>query len=478
MIIVGLTLYVIMIMLIGVKSGNKINSVDDYFVAGRKFSYYLAIPTIVANWFGAGSCMGVASIVYSHGFSGSISDPLGCALALFVAAFFYVGKLRKKNYVTIADLIRDTYGVKAEVFSSFLMIPFNLGVLAAQLVALGYIFSLFLGFSSLTGVVLGGLTVLVYTSIGGMWTVTVTDFIQFLIVVGGLLFLLPVTLNEVPDLGAFWELFKTEGITLLPHNQVDQGWLMYMGKWFLTGLGAIMGQDLLQRIFSCKSERVAVVSTFTSGGIYLCLGMLPLSLGLVGRILLPELDQPELLIPALAKTYLSPFLVNLFAIGLLLAIMSTADSYLLAGTAIIANNVVSRYLGSSKRALVYIRLINLGCVTAALFLGLSMSRIFDLMVHSGALLLVAIFVPVTTALYFPKAAAEAAWTSMFTGLAAWLCYIACHFQELLANHGQVLYPAVIVGALASLAGYALPYVYWALTRPLGLKWTPKTGQIS
>ncbi len=469
MIIVGLGIYIVVIMLIGFKSGNKIKTVDDYFVAGRKFSYYLAIPTIVANWYGAGSCMGVASIVFSHGFSSSISDPLGCSLALFIAAFFYVGKLRRRNYVTIADLIRDTYGAKAEVFSSLLMVPFNLGTLAAQLVALGYIFSLFLGFSSFTGVFLGALTVLVYTSIGGMWTVTVTDFIQFLLVVGGLLFLLPITAGAVPDLDVLWGLIKTECVSLLPQNQVSQGWLLYLGKWFLTGLGAIMGQDLLQRIFSCKNERVAVVSTFASGWIYLCLGMVPVSIGLVGRILLPDIEQPELLIPVLAQTYLSPLLVNLFAIGLLLAIMSTADSYLLAGTAIITNNLVSRYLGNSKNILVYIRLVNLGCVVAALLLGLAMPRIFDLMVHSGALLLVAIFVPVTAALYFPKPTAEAAWASMLSGIAAWSFYIIYHFPEMKLGHELVLYPAVMVGALASLGGYALPYIYWALAKPVEIK---------
>lgn len=462
MIVAGLGIYIITIMLIGIRSGNKIKDAADYFIAGRKFSYYLAIPTIVANWYGAGSCMGIASIVYTNGFAGSISDPLGCALALFLAALFFVGKLRRRSYVTISDLIRDTYGAKAEVFSSLLMIPFNLGTLAAQLVAFGLIISMFLGLSTVTGVFLGAVTVLVYTSIGGMWTVTVTDMIQFVVVVAGLLLLLPVTLAEIPDLSALGGLIKSECISLLPQNQMANGWLLYFGKWLLTGCGAIMGQDFLQRVFSCKNEKVAVISTFSAGWIYLCLGMVPLSIGIIGRVLLPGLEQPELLIPALAQAYLSPFAMNLFVIGLLLAIMSTADSYLLAGTAIITNNIISRYLENSKRALPYIRFVNLGCVGAALLLGFATPRIYDLMVHSGALLLVAVFTPVTCALYFPKATPQAAWSSMLSGLAAWFLYIAFHLPELMERHDLVLYPAVMVGALSSVAGYALPYAYWAL----------------
>lgn len=459
MIIAGLGIFLAVMLIIGHMSGSKVDSIDDYFIAGRKLSYKFAVPTIVATWFGAGSCMGISSIVYSDGFQGVISDPLGCSLALFLAAFFFVGKLRKRCYLTISDLIRDVYGTKAELFSSLLMLPLYIGVLAAQLVAIGYIFSLFLGFSTFTGTCLGGVIVLTYTSVGGMWAVTVTDFTQFLLVILGLVLLVPITIGALPDASVVWAMMKDEFSTLHPQSLATQGGLLvHGGKLLLTGLGAIMGQDLLQRVFACKSERVAVTSTFTAAWIYLALGIVPLTIGLVGRILLPDLSEPELLIPTLAKDHLSPFMLNVFVIGLLALLMSTADSYLLAGTAIITNNILSK----NKQFLLYIRIVNALCIGLAILLGIALPSIFNLMVHSGAPLFVAIFVPVTAGLYFSKATPEAGWCSMLSGLIGWLVYVLYHAGELSTAYESVLYPAALIGASLSLIGYAVPYLYWAL----------------
>jgi SSS family solute:Na+ symporter len=156
--------------------------------------------------------------------------------------------------------------------------------------------------------------------------------------------------------------------------------------------------------------------------LYFGLGLIPLFIGLAGRQLFPNLENPEYLIPLIAKQFLSPFGFTLFICGLLSAIMSTADSYLLAGTSLITNNILLKVceIKDEKKKILFIRLIHILLALAALFLALHGTSIFCMMVHSGATLFVAIFIPATAALLLKKNNRAAAWCSLILGTGTWL----------------------------------------------------------
>ncbi len=464
MIVIGLSIYLIAMMVIGLVAGSRVKDLDDYLVAGRKLPYFLVVPTIVATWFGAGTCMGVSGIAYTGGLKETIADPFGCSVALLLAALFFVKQLRKRNFVTISDMMRVAYGKKAETFASFLMIPFYVGTLASQLVAIGYIFALFTGMDTFTGIFLGALAVVIYTTAGGMWAVTVTDLVQFVFLVGSVVMLLVYSLGSVPDFFVLASTVKSDLSNILPHHLNCSGWCSYLGRWLMTGLGGIMGQDLIQRALAAKSENVAKAGTLTAAVLYLVLGMIPIIIGVAGRLSMPDLQEPELLIPIMAQKVFTPFLFTIFVIGLLSAIMSTADSYLLAGTSILVHNVIVPLSRDDRHALLYMRTVNIILVVLALFIGMALPRIFDLMVHSGATLFVAIFVPITAALHLRHPTATAAWSSMITGLIFWLGAIIYRVNDLSTSHEEALYFAAMIGGSASLVGYAVPYIYQRYVR--------------
>lgn len=449
----GVGLYLVLMMVVGYLASRRVGTMEDYLVANRKLPFYLATPTIIATWFGAGSCLGVSGTVYSQGFYGVIADPFGCSLALIIAGLFFAIPFRRLKLLTVSDLLGKVYGPTFEKVATVMTLPFYVGTLASQMLGMGYVFHVVAGISPQIGVLVGSLIVVTYTVSGGMWAVTLTDFIQLGLLTMGLLLVLPVCFEQAPNQSQVFDQFFGEFSSLVPDS--TSNWLAYAGRILMTGLGAIMGQDLIQRSLASKSESVARSSAITGGLCYLLLGLIPLFIGVAGRTILPDLEKPELLIPLLAKTYLSPLTFTLFACGLLAAIMSTADSYLLAGTSLLANNVLLKMwpLGSEKKKIQLLRRVNIALALLAFGIALTGPSIFDLMVHSGAVLFVAIFVPASTALFWKGANLRAAWSALIGGTLSWLAFILYNFSELAQNHEDILFSAAACGAGISLIAY-------------------------
>lgn len=450
--VIGAGLYFFLMALIGYLASRKVKTMEDYLIAGRRLPFYLALPTVVATWFGAGSSMGVSGTVYSNGFYGVIADPFGCSLALLIAGLFFAAPFRRLKLLTISDLLGKAYGQGFERVSSIIVLPFYIGTLASQMLAMGYVFQIVSGAQLEIGICLGALIVVMYTVSGGMWAVTLTDFIQFGLLSLGLLIILPIAFEQVSDSQSVIKTFLNEFKTLIPHDeQPSFSWLAYAGRILMTGLGAIMGQDLLQRFLASRSESVARYSGVIGAVTYLALGLIPLFIGIAGREIYPNLQTPEHLIPLLAKEFLSPLAFTIFACGLFAAIMSTADSYLLAGTTLVTNNVILKVwpVAKEKNKIFILRLVNLAIAFIALALAFTGQSIFNMMVHSGTVLFVAIFVPASAALFWKGANAPSAWLSVLCGIAGWLGFIAFGGEL----NEELLFAAATFGAISSLTAY-------------------------
>jgi Na+/proline symporter len=450
----GLGLLALLLLGVGFFASKKTDTMEDFIVAGRKLPFFLAVPTIVATMFGAGSCMGVSGCVYSNGLAGVVADPLAVSLTLFLAGFFFVRRFRKMRFLTIADILESSYGKRVGVFSSLLMMPFYVGTLAAQFVAIGHVTHMLTGLDFYTGMIVGAFIIAFYTSVGGMWAVTLTDFLQLILLVFGLLVIIPYSVGLVEQKALFSQV-GSDLVALAPTEVRGRGWLTFFGEWLLTGFGAIVGQDLMQRALACHSPRVAKWSTVTAGILYLILGAIPILIGYAGRTLLPELGAPETLLLTLAESSLSPLLFTVVVVGLLSAIMSTADSYLLAAGSILVRNIVLplRSHTTEKQALCFMRFSGVGLALFALVAGQMVPRIFDLMVHSTVFLFVAIFVPVTGALFLPRVSERVAWGSMICGIASWSFYLVLYSAELSTFHEATLFAASMVGFIGSLFAF-------------------------
>jgi len=289
-------------------------------------------------------------------------------------------------------------------------------------VAFGLIFETLTGTPLIIGIVGGALVIFVYTAVGGLWAVALTDFLQMVILVTGLILLLVVVLVDVGGWGAIGPRLPADTFRLLPGENTAEQWLNYLRAWTIVGLVDLSAQTLMQRALAAKSEQAAQNSFYLGGLGYLVFGMIPVTLGIIASVSMPGLADPESVIPSLAIEHMHPVAVAIFVGALLAAIMSSADSALLGCASMIANNVLPlvKRNPSDRLGLIVARTSIPVCGVVAIVVALKIQVVFDLMLDANILGLAAIIVPFILGVWWKKANRAGALSAMVTGLSAWL----------------------------------------------------------
>ena len=244
------------------------------------------------------------------------------------------------------------------------------------------------------------------------------------------------------------------------------------------GLGCMVGQDLLQRSLAAKNEKIAVTSALTAGVFYFFLAMIPVTIGFAARIVLPKYgitadsgsDLTNQILPQMAVIVLGklhPVILVLFFSALISAIMSSADSCLLAGASLFCNNILKELKPDipEKKFLLITRLSTVVLVGISLFFALSVKNIYLLMKNAWVTQLVVVFLPVMAALYWPRASARAVWGAMVTSTCVWLGYCITaavkmekSFVEVMNNFDKPLTCGAVYGFAAGAVVFIVRYV--------------------
>lgn len=420
-------LYLLTTLCIGLLAATLIRGVGDFINASRKLPFMLSSMALFALWFGSETVFGASSEFMQHGLLGVIEDPFGGFLCLLLFGLFLVRPLYRLNLLTLGDLFRQRYGPRVESVAAFCMILTFIGYIAAQLIALGLLFETVFGLPLQQGLILSALIVTAYTSAGGMWAVSLTDFVQSLVIIAGLL-LLCVFFTWQEGFSVLMTPPRADFFAFVPHAGSDTGWLDWSAAWLTLGLGSLASQDIFQRANAARSESIAVRSTLCGAFMYLVFAMLPLYLGLVVLRLEPQLVQDsdaQNALLTLVSLHAPLWLQVLFYGALISAIFSTCSGALLAPSSILAENLVKPLLAAnaSDRRLLW---ISRGCVVlmavVATALALQSGNIYELVGESSILGAVSILIPLLAALFVPRAGAAGALASMLLGLSAYLLF--------------------------------------------------------
>ena len=424
-VIAGLGLYLLVMLAVGLYASRRVAGSADYLVAGRRLSLPLATATLSATWFGGGLCIGAASAAYEGGFLAVIADPFGAALCLFLAGAFYVRALRRSGVMTVASFFTQRFDTRCGLLASLCTVPAYVGWVAALMVAFGRILQALTGLDPTVGILVGAAVVLVYTFAGGMWAVTLTDIVQLAVLITGMVVLTPLLLHDMGGWSAIAAKIPEGRFDLYPRDAGATEWFGYARDWLVIGLGNLAGQDLIQRSLSSRDDRVAVHSAYLSGLIYLTVGLLPVLLGMAGAVLIPGLADPDLVMMEIAQRYLPAAALVLFIGALVSALLSSADSALLAPASVIGWDVLRavRPQVSEGTCLRASRLSVVVLGIFALLLALHRTSVYDLMVDSWSVLLATLFVPLTAGIWWRGATAAGALAAILTGFAAWMLFL-------------------------------------------------------
>ena len=391
-VLIGIGAYLIVQFAVGMLVSRRIASETDYLLAGRRLGLGLATFSIFATWFGAETVVGAAGSLYSDGLSGGSADPFGYGLCLIVLGLVVAAPLWRRQYTTFGDLFRERYSPGVERLAVLLMVPTSVLWAAAQIRAFGQVVSASSDLDVTIAITAAAGFVIIYTVAGGLLADVVTDFVQSIAIVIGLAILLVAVGNANGGLAALPSLIDPARLGLFSTAEATP--LEILEAWAVPVCGSLLAVEMLSRILGCKSAATARNATLTGAAIYLTVGLIPATLGLVGPALVPNLEEPEQLIAVLAQQHLSTFLYVLFAGALISAILSTVDSCLLAAASLVSHNLILPLQPTlSERG--KIRAARIGVVVfgiLAYFIALRADGIYELVATASAFGSAGIFV--------------------------------------------------------------------------------------
>ena len=455
---------------IGLYAGTKVHTSKDFAIAGRHLPMHIVIATVFATWFGAETVLGIPAVFLKDGLNGVVADPFGSSLCLILVGLLFAAPLYRMNLITIGDFYRKRYGHVAETLTSIAIVASYLGWVGAQITALGLVFNIVSAgeFSKVTGMWIGSSTILIYTLFGGMWAVAITDFIQMIVIVIGMLFIGHVVSGQIGGVSVVVDHARHAGMfEFWPHANPKE-MIGFFAAWITIMLGSIPQQDVFQRVQSSKTVNIAIWGSVIGGALYFLFAFVPMFLAYSATLIDPKMvsehidKDPQMILPTLVLQH-APLVAQVLFFGALLsAIKSCASATLLAPSVTFTENIIKpilikRLKGarlSDHVVLNYMRLVTLSfTLLVTLYAVNSEASIFSMVEKAYQVTLVMAFIPLACGVYWKRANNQGALLSIFLGVVTWLTLLS-------VGPNDPFIPAQLAGLIASgmgmLVGSLLP----------------------
>lgn len=421
LILIGVGIYMAIMIAIGVYASRGNQSLADFAVAGRNMPFWLCATTIFATWFGSGTMMGAATAAYEGDMLLMLSEPFGSGIALLLSGLFFARMYRRSKRLTWPEFFEARYGKLAGTFGSIADIITNTIWLGGVLFTFGVLLESLTGAPMAVGIFGGLFVIVVYTMIGGMWAVAMTDFVQMLIFVVGLFILLYFVLDDAGGWSNVVAQLPEHSFRAIPLEHTLNNWVEYIHIILVMGIAAIASSSIIQRALSARTESIAQNSFYVAAFGYMTIGLVPLMLGFTATITMPDLEDPNAVLTDLAIKHLHPAFVAIFIGAILSAILSTSDSILLAVASVVSTNLLPLVKAdpTDKLRLRVARFTIPVCGLLATYTAFNADRVVQVLIDSGAVLLAAIIVPFILCFWWKKANRLGALSGIFSGLLAW-----------------------------------------------------------
>ena len=372
-----LVAYLVLCIAIGfIYSKRSQSSEEEYWVAGRFLNKGWGAFAMYAVIGSASTIMGSAGIAYKAGVSTTAAIALGFAMQFPIIAFLTCGPLLEKNICTLGDFFNDRIGGKHvrwaySIISLVFMAMYVVPNLKAGTIISNYLTGGLIDFKVMT--VIMGIILLIYSCVGGMWAVTITDIIQGVIMMAGVLLLGAVIMLHVGDFGGVSGLIETAiaakpGITKMAYTAPSAIGLALI--WALYGLVSPSG---VMRVLTMNNGKSAKRSMLL-GSIFASSTVLIASLiALTAATIDPALENADMAFIIVMEKYF-PAIINGFLVAsLFAAIMSSVDSFLLSCSATIARDMYKGLINpaADEKTVIRLGMISLW-VVGAVVIGVSL----------------------------------------------------------------------------------------------------------
>ncbi|AKA69480.1 sodium:solute symporter [Clostridium scatologenes] len=437
-------LYFIIMISIGIISTKFTKTKEDYLVAGRRLGFPMFFGCMAALAVGGAATIGSAKLGYKFGISGIwLGGSLG--LGLIALGFLVSSKLSKMKALSINEVIENNYGKSARIFSSLLTFIYTMMMSVVQVVSVGAIISGIMGWNAQLSMLVGGGIVIFYTFVGGMWSVSMTDIIQFVIKTLGIIILIPIF--ALVKIGGFSHL--TASLPQTHFNLTTMGYdsiVMYL-LMYIPGL--IIGQDIWQRIFTAKNEKIARKGTILAGFYSIIYGSSTVLLGLCVYVAAPALKNPQDAFVTGVTLFLPIGIKGFVIAAAMAATMSVASGSVLASSTILYNDLYTRFINKTpdeKKSILINRLFAFLIGVGVMIIAFLIQDVLTALDMAYAYLSGCVFVPVLSAFVLKKFSAKAGLASLFLSTIV----VSVTFFKYGVDSNYPIIFGIIVGALTYL----------------------------
>ncbi|MDN3667959.1 sodium:solute symporter family protein [Echinicola jeungdonensis] len=399
---------------------------DDYFVGGRSMGSWHIGLSVVATDVGGGFSIGLGGLGFAMGLSGSWMLFTGL-LGAWLAGVFLIPKVKQNpafaKFYTFPQIFKYLFNRNVAIVAAIISFVGYLGFTSSQLLAGAKLAAgTFRGLDINLALLIMGVIAVVYTVLGGLKAVIYTDTVQWIILLMGFIFIgLPVSYFYV---GGWKEISET-----LPDKYFSLANLTWqdLANWGITILPIwFVGMTLYQRIFASRDVKSAQKAWYIAGVFeWPIMAFMGVSLGVLARVafeqdmiaVAKENLDPEMGLPILLRTVLPPGIMGLMMSAYFSAVLSTADSCLMAASGNITTDLCGRWL-NKKKDWVSMRigqLFTLLIGTGALIIAIQMTNVLELMLYSYAFMVSGLLVPILAGLFWDIRNPMAAMASMIVG---------------------------------------------------------------
>ena len=414
-------IYMLAILFTGIWFYRKNTTREDYFVGNRSIPPSHVGLSIVATDVGGGFSIGLGGVGFTMGLAGSWLLFTGL-IGAWMSAVLIIPRIKKleKNHsmLTYPDFLRLRYGsvvaATAAVISGIGYLGFTSGqMLAGAKLASATLFTAPpFGFDPITfSLLIIGLITVVYTVFGGLKAVIYTDTIQWIILLVGLIvFTIPVTIYKMGGLTPMIEALPKTHFSLWSISPVT------FLNWMITIIPIwLVGMTLYQRMYACRTEADAKKAWYIAGILeYPVMAFSGVFLGMCGRFFFKDAD-PEMALPMLIRDILPVGITGIVIASYFSAIMSTADSCLMASSGNWVNDVYERHIVKRNSGLKASMLATLVIGVFAILLALQFQNVLKTILYAYSFMVSGLFIPTLGAYFWPRGTSKGALLSMLGG---------------------------------------------------------------
>jgi len=424
-IVLIVVLYMLLMLAIGYYSSKKISSNVDFMVAGRRLGPFLLAGTLAATEIGGGSSLGVVANAFGNwGMSASwYIIAMGIAFVILIPL---APKFRATSVKTVPEYFRRRYDNFSGLFSAIVMLLALIGLTAGQFKASASVLEVMLGLDYTTSLVIVTVVITVYAVMGGLWSVTLTDFVQVFLIVIGMTAAVPFALKLAGGWAAVRSTVPAEHLSL---TAGIGGWGQIAGYVIMYVATFAVGQEAVSRYYAAKDGKAAVRGSILAAIINFIFAFIPVILGLAmlslfNQNLLPASTVETLktnsryALPALAVATMPAVITGILFSGIISATMSSADSDLLGAGSIFSNDLYKIFIRKgakdrevmmvTKIAMVFVGLFSLATAIYA-------DNIITLLAFSFTLRAAGTFVPYVMGHFYKKSSAAGSVAAILSG---------------------------------------------------------------